>query len=175
MQRESKLVPFVLVLNRKVISSYYITTREYGRWGTEFFDETTALQEFFKKESKDGIPTQVSHPGSRIGVFFRESTFSGDLMRSAYFRPDSKVAEDLYKRKLALPADVNYICPEGKEQLEKWLRCYTPDQVQLYIRSNIDRNFKIADKLTAPLQIRVAESDLKKIYIPEVKQKKSLF
>lgn len=166
MNKDSKLVPFVVVHNRQPITPYLITTREYGRWGLNTFDEYTAQLELFKKESKDGIPTQVLHPGSRLGVFFRDMNISDSRLFSVYVKPGSYIAGKLEQYKLATNSDCNFIQPEGLEVSAKWIRCYTPEQLELYIKSSIDKSFKIAEYLMNPIQITVKDSDLTNIYMP---------
>ena len=56
------------------------------------------------------------------------------------------------------------------------LRCYSLDQLQLYIQSNLDKQFKAEGKTLKPREIKVKDIDFSHMIIPEKqKGRRSLF
>lgn len=160
-----KIQPFVLVQDKKVITGPLIPTREIGRVARHWFDEATVQQEFMKKESKESIPTRVSHPGSKIGEYFRKHRYEGKEYKSAYFMRDSVVVYKLKQRQLILDSDINKSKPEGCSEPEYLLHCYTPEQLEKYIQHEILKDFSIEGKLLPPIEIDIKEDDKKRMHL----------
>lgn len=172
--RTVKLQTFQLVVGNKPISDWLITTREYGRFMRKFYDERVCSYELFKQESKKGEPLMVYHPGSKIGKFFDNQCVTQQKYMSTFFKQGCSVLDKLYDMELANPNDFNYISVNGSSR-EKLLRAYTPDAIELYIRTCIDRDFTINPVLMKPKQIKVLRGSLDKIIFPQCdKSRKSL-
>lgn len=172
--RIANLQTFQLVLGNKPVSGWLITTREYGRFMQNFYDERVCSYELYKQESKDGEPLRVWHPGSRIGQFFDTQCITQQKYMSVFFKQGCPVLNKLYDMNIANPKDFNFISVNGecKEQL---LRTYTPDAIELYIKSKVDKDFTIAPVLMNPIQIRVSRNAMNKIIFPKCdKSRKSL-
>lgn len=172
----SLLNTFVIVSQNKVISPLLTTTREYGRWLEETFDSSICqLELYLKSKKKTGESVLEIHPGTRIGEWFSKQDLQSNNLQSWYFYQNSTIVDKIRKYKLAeykdaIPISVN------DEQGRRMLRCYTVEQIELYVRSNIDRKFQINNLYAPPKQIRIRESDFAKMIMPEVKQaKKRLF
>ena len=70
----------------------------------------------------------------------------------------------------AIPISVND--KEGR----RMIRCYSMEQLELYIQSNIDKNFHIMNNFAIPKQVKIRESDFNKLIKPTaVKERKRLF
>lgn len=167
---------FVFVSDNKVISSTMTTTREYGRWLEELFDSSICQLELYcKSKKKTGESVLEMHPGTRIGEWFGKQNFTSGNLQSWYLYQDSTMMDKLKKMKLAeyrdaIPISVN------DEQGRRMLRVYTIEQIELYVKSNIDKNFSIAGLYSPPKQIKIRESDFNKMVIPQIKQqRKRLF
>jgi hypothetical protein len=174
MKIPKKLSTFIIVDGDRTISPVLTTIREYGRWMEENFDEYTCNFELYCKALKEGNQVLEYHPGTRIGKFFDVNTFHKNELQSWFFYQDSQMMDKLKKMKLAeyrdaIPISVN------DEKHRRMLRVYTVEQIELYIRSNIDRTFNITDKILTPKQIKIRPSDYNKMIRPIIQKKKSLF
>lgn len=157
---------FVLVNKDKVISPLLVTTRSYGDWLEETFDSSICKLEIYLSAIKaDGSRVMERHPGTKIGQFFKGIPVSDEKLMSWYLPIDKQVAKRLIKNKLV---DIN--------DIRNGLRVYTTNQIEFYINSNIDKDFKIASHIAQPKQIRISDSELLEVTMPEVKQRnKKLF
>lgn len=164
-QQSVKIQPFVLVQNRKVISEWLIPTSEIGRVARHWFDEATVIQEFTKKESKDGVGTRVSHPCSKIGQYFKKNRYTAKKYQSAFFMQNSIVVYRLKDLQLIDSKDIKRIKRRGSQVVELLLRCYTPEQVEVYVQSEIDRSFTMKDRMLPPIEIDISEADKKTMYV----------
>lgn len=168
------LQTFVIVSDNKVISPVLTTTREYGRFLEDTFDSSICRLELYMVSKKsDGETVLESHPGTKIGSWFDKNKFFQNSLQSWFIYQDSTMMDKIRKYKLAeyrdaIPISVN------DEKGRRMLRCYTVDQIDLYIRSNIDKLFKL--EYDKPKQIKIRESDFNKMIIPQIKQeRKRLF
>lgn len=167
---------FVLVYKNNIISPILTTTREYGRWLEEYYDNSIAnIELYLKSKKQDGTTVLESHPGTRIGNWFDKQRFNSTDYESWFILQDSTMMDRLVKYKLAekrdaIPISVN----DGKHR--KMIRAYTIKQIELYIQSNIDSSFSIADKTLKPKQVVIQDSDFDKLIMPEIKnRRKALF
>ena len=79
--------------------------------------------------------------------------------------------DKLRKMKLAEYRDAIPISVNDKEG-RRMLRVYSVEQLELYIKTNIDKKFDISRLYNQPKQIRIRESDFNKMIIPKVKQER---
>lgn len=168
MKAHDKLETFSLVHNGEIISPALVTTREYGVWFSYVFDNYTSSQTLCcRSKTKDGGVVLESHPGTRIGAYFDKNNFSKYELKSWYIDKDSEPMKKLVKYHLADIIDCSHY---GDRML---LRVYTVDQIQLYIQTTVDRQFKVGNMMLPSKQIIV--NDLSQMIRPELKKKKSLF
>lgn len=168
---------FQLVNKDQVISPILTTTREYGNWLEKVFDTSICNMELYMKSvKKDGERTLEKHPGTKIGAFFDKTEVHSSDLKSWFIEQDSAVMDRLVKLKLAeykdaIPISVNDI------QGRKMIRVYTVNQLDLYIRTKIDPDFKIEKHLTNCKQVKISDTDLEKVIKPEITgmTKKKLF
>lgn len=167
---------FQLVNKDRAISPILTTTRMYGDWLESVFDNSICnIELYIKSTKKDGTISLERHPGTKIGNFFDKSNINSEELQSWFIPYETEVMQRLAKLKLAelrdaIPISVND--PEGR----KLLRVYTVPQIELYIRTKIDNNFKIDKYITVPKQVRISDTDLEKLIKPAINnQRKSLF
>jgi len=146
---------FVLVSEDRVISPVLTTTREYGNWMEKVFDHSICDMELYLKSKKvAGDRVLEKHPGTRIGTYFDKLNSPQVEYKSWFIQDGSKIIDKLVALKLCekkdtIPISVND--PEGK----RMLRVYTVSQVDLYIKTKIDRKFSITEYLGVPKQVKV--------------------
>jgi len=161
---------FVVVYNNEVISPALTTTREYGRWMEEYFDSSICQLELYMRSKKKGGEIVLEcHPGTRIGEWFGKQDFPQNNLQSWFFYQDSTMMDKIRKYNLAeykdaIPISVN------DEQGRRMLRCYTVQQIELYIKSNIDKSFRL--EYAKPKQIKIRDTDFEKMVMPKIKQEK---
>lgn len=145
------LKTFVLVDKNKVTSPALVTIRCYGEWMKEVFDEYTVKSELYMKSKEANLngSSLQWHPGTRIGEWFDHNTFNGNNMQSWYVEKDSYAIERLVKMGLADRKDV--------AQVKNKLRLYTVKQIEVYIRSNIDKSFSMARYVQEPIQVHTKD------------------
>ena len=148
---------FQFVYKGNTISPVLTTTREYGRWLMEEYDEyTTAQQLFMKSKTRNGNTVLESHPGTRIGNFFDTQNFSKPELHCWYLLQDTKEMERLVKLGLAELRDT---IPSSNKEGKRVLRIYTLEQLELYLKSTVDRNFRWYKEYQPPKQINVVTLD----------------
>ena len=162
-----KLDSFVLVEGGTVISPALTTTRAYGNWLPEVFDEYTVAQELYLKSKVGDTSTLESHPGTRIGNYFDVNVFNKHNLKCWYINSKSAIMKRLIKYRLAELGDCS------KKNGEQMLRVYTVDQIELYIRTKLDRSFTIGDMITEPKQIVITRED--DVIRPAYEKRKGLF
>lgn len=163
---------FVFVYKDEVISSALTTTREYGRWLEELFDSSICQLELYCRSlKKTGEKVLEMHPGTRIGEWFSKQNLVSKNLQSWYIYQDSTMMDKLRKMKLAEYRDAIPISVNDKEG-RRMLRVYSVEQLELYIKTNIDKKFDISRLYNQPKQIRIRESDFNKMIIPKVKQER---
>lgn len=166
------LSTFQLINNDEVISPVLTTIREYGTWFESTFDDYTSQFELYmKSKKKTGESVLEWHPGTKIGYYFDHGTFISEKLKSWFILQDSTMMERLVKLKLAefkdaVPISVN------DDKGRRMIRVYTVDQIQLYIKMIIDRNFDISQHLGTPKQIKVRDTELSKLIMPKLDIKK---
>ena len=165
---------FQLVDKNRVISPILVTTREYGNWLETVFDSSICNMELYLSTVKeDGKRVLEKHPGTRIGDYFNKTQLTGSEYKSWFILEGSKCIDRLVKLKLAEKKD---IIPTSvyDEKKRRMLRCYTINQIDLYIKTKIDRNFSIGEYLGTPKQVKV--DDMQYIITQKIqKKKKKLF
>lgn len=167
------LETFVIVSDNNVISPILTTTREYGRWFEEIFDSSICQLELYLRSKKNtGESVLEMHPGTKIGEWFGRQSFEKTNLQSWFIYQDSAMMDKIRKFKLAEYRDA---VPVTDDKV-RMLRCYTLQQIELYIKSNVDRNFTINNLFAEPKQIKIRKSDFDKIMMPKIrKARKRLF
>lgn len=169
-----KLTTFVFTSGDRAVSPPLVTVREYARWLESAFDEYTCNYELYLRATVGDMKVLEFHPGTRIGQYFDTTHFNSDKYNSWYIYQESTMMAKLVKMKLASYKDIAPILSGHRKGL-KLLRLYSIDQVELYVRTKIDRCFNINNFLISSKKISVRKSDFKNMIMPEVKtEKKSL-
>lgn len=169
------LSTIVFVQNGNVISPPMTTAREYGRWLETLYDDYTCQTELYLKRSVGDDIVLERHPGTRIGYYFDTTIFAdNNKYTSWYVYQDSTMMQKIHSMKLAEYRDIPQVMSGNKKGL-RLLRLYSLDQIELYIRAKIDRNFSIRNKFLEPKKITLRKSDMDNIIIPKIKKcRKSL-
>lgn len=171
---KDKLSTVIFTSGDRAISPPLITVREYARWLETVYDEYTCNYELYLRATVEGTKVLEFHPGTRIGQYFDNTNFTNNKYDSWYISQESSMMQKLNKLKLAQYKDVAPIRSQEKKGL-RLLRLYSADQVELYIRTKIDRDFCISMYLLPPKKIVVRKCDMKDIIRPvEMKSRKSL-
>lgn len=157
----------VFVNGGRVISPPLVTVREYARWLEIVYDEYTCNYELYIRANVGGTKVLEFHPGTRIGQYFDTTEFYNNKYVSWYVYQDSAVMNKLNKLKLAEYRDIAPIL-SGDKKGKRLLRLYSIDQIMLYIRTKIDRDFNINTFIGDPKKITLRNSDMGKIIIPKV-------
>ena len=166
---KNKLRTFVFVNGGRVISPPLVTVREYAKWLETVYDEYTCNYELYIRATVGGTKVLEFHPGTRIGQYFDNTEFNSNKYDSWYVYQDSNVMEKLNKMKFAEYRDIAPILSGDKKGM-KLLRLYSIDQIVLYIRTKIDRDFNINTFLSEPKKITLRNGDMKKLISPQIKK-----
>lgn len=169
------LTTIAFVQNGNVISPPLTTSREYGRWLQTLYDEYTCQSELYIRKSCGDDIILECHPGTRIGHYFDTNTFLDTYKYTSwYVNENSTMMKKIYSMKLAEYKDIPQVRSKDKQGM-RLLRLYSLDQIEIYIRTEIDRDFRISNKFLPPKKITLRKSDMNNIIIPEVKKsRKSL-
>lgn len=167
MQKSDKLDTFVIVKGGTIVSPTLTTTRQYGIWLQNAFGQDVGVQELFLKTRNGDISLLESHPGTRIGNYFDTNQFTKYSLKCWYIDSNSDVMTKLIKLGLADKGDCS------KYQGNQMLRVYTVDQIELYLQTKLDKNFKIGGLLHEPKQ--VVTTNIASIIQPAKERKKGLF
>lgn len=161
---------FQLVDKNRVISPILTTTREYGNWLETVFDNSICQIELYIPSIKeDGKKVLEKHPGTKIGNYFDKASISNSEYKSWFILEESKCIDKLVRLKLAEKRDT---VPTSVYDIQKrrMLRCYTLNQLELYIRTMIDPKFQISEYVSTPKQVKV--DDMKYIITQKIQSKK---
>lgn len=171
---KNKLSTFIFVKEDRAISPPLTTVREYARWLETVFDEYTCNYELYIRATVGDTKVLEFHPGTRIGQYFDNTEFSDNKYKSWYVYQESVVMSKLVKMKFACYKDIAPILAGQRKGL-KLLRLYSVDQLELYVRTKIDKMFNISNYLVTPKKIVLRKSDVDTILIPQaVSKRKSL-
>lgn len=171
---KDQLTTFVFVLADKIISPPLVTVREYGRWLDAVYDEYTCNYELYLRETVDGDRVLSYHPGTRIGSYFDTTSFNSDRYQSWYIHQGSTMMYKLNRLKLAEDRDVAAVRAHDKKGL-RLLRLYSIHQIELYVRTKIDRDFQLNNFAGVPKKIVLRKSDMQYVIMPQInKSKRSL-
>jgi len=175
-QRPTQLETFQLVNEDRVISPILTTTRKYGDWFENTFDEYTSQMELYlKSRKKTGESLLERHPGTRIGAWFDSTKVNSENYKSWFIMQDCPMFHKLVKLQLAEQQDAVPISVNDKQH-RNMIRVYTTNQIELYIKTVLDKNFNISQYIGTPKQIKVRNVDLDKLIMPKVEHKqKRLF
>ena len=168
---KNKLITVIFTSGGQTISPSLVTAREYGRWLETIYDEYTCICELYIKARYGEDEVLEKHPGTRIGHYFDDTAFNTNKYDSWYIKQESSMMQKLNNMKLAEYKDIAPVL-SGERKGMRLLRLYSVDQVELYIRTKIDKSFQIGDKIMLPKKIALRKSDMKNIIMPEVKQPK---
>jgi len=165
--KDNLLSTFQLVNQDRVISPILTTTREYGNWFEGTFDNYTAQMELYLRSKKKSGETVVEwHPGTRIGHWFDTNAVSSDQLKSWFILQDSPMMDRLVRLDMAEPRDAVPISVNDKEG-RRMIRVYTTEQIQLYLRAVLDKNFDISKYVGIPKQVKVRDCDMSKLIRPQ--------
>lgn len=161
-----KLRTFVLVNKNEVVSPPLVTIRDYADWMEHNFDSNICQMELYiRKMTKLGSWVLESHPGTKIGNYFKKLSAHDPKLVSWFIPPKSEVLDRIVKKDMAEYTDARL-----------GLRVYTIDQINLYVKTNIDFSINMTTESLMPLQIKVSDSELQEIKKPEMKNRqKKLF
>lgn len=120
---------FQVIRNGKPLTGELVTTREFGRWFQEVYSPKVCFQFLYLNNKNIGAQY---HPGTKIGTYFDNHDFSTQKLISTYIPTDSEVYKYLMKTKLITPADT--ISIREKNSKVSYIRCYTVDQIKLYLK-----------------------------------------
>ncbi len=166
------LSTFQLVYQDKVISPILTTIRMYGDWFEDVFDEYTAQTELYlKSRKKDGTSVLEWHPGTRIGHWFDTKLPRGSEYQSWFILQNSSVMDRLVKLKQAEYKDAIPISANDSDG-RRMLRVYTANQIELYIRSNLDKKFEMAKYISESKQIKVKDSEISTLIMPDMQPRR---
>ena len=167
------LKTFQLTNKKEIISPILVTIREYRRWFEKVFGEYISKTELYMKSKRGGEVVYECHPGTRIGKFFDTNKFSSSNLHSWYILQDSPMMNKLVDYGMAelrdaIPISVN------DEDHRNMIRVYTVEQVQCYIRTNIDKQFNIAPYVDISRHVPVRDCDMDKLTKPKMSRRKFL-
>ena len=170
----SELRTIQLVNNGEVISPLLTTTREYGSWFEETFDEYTSTNKMYmKSRTKNGKVVLENHPGTRIGDFFDHKQFHLSELHSWFILQDTKAMETIVKYGLAEKRDAIPISVND-EKHRNMLRLYTTQQIEYYIKTKLDKHFSIAKYIVSQARkVTVANSEMNEIIKPKISNKRN--
>ena len=173
MKKSNSLNTFVLISKDDIVSPQLVTIREYGRWLQEVYDEYVCNYELYLRAKGSGDTVLQYHPGTKIGQYFDKNTFHDGKYESWFILKESSVINKLKKAGLAELKDTvpSSVTDEKHRQM---LRVYTTDQIELYVRTNIDKSFNIRDYIeNYPYQIKLGKEGMQYIIKPTIEKKKS--
>ena len=167
-----KLSTFQLHFENGTTSPVLTSTREYGKWLETVFSPDICRTELYKAGwDRLGRPIWENHPGSKIGQWFDRQEFSNAALLSWFIHQDSRVMKRLcMDERIAEWRDAIPISVSDKKG-RKLLRCYSIEQLQLYIRSNLDKTFSISGRYKTPELIYVDDAEVDEIIVPQVKKR----
>jgi hypothetical protein len=168
---KDKLTTFVFTSGDRAISPPLVTVREYARWLETVYDEYTCNYELYLRATVGDTKVLEFHPGTRLGQYFDNTKFSSNRYDCWYIYQESVMMEKLNRMRLASYKDVAPVL-SGQRKGLKLLRLYSADQINLYVRTKIDRTFDINAYLVPPKKIALRKKDLDYIIMPEVKKGK---
>lgn len=158
---EPLLNTFQLVHNGKVISPILVTTREWGEWFERVYDRYTINEHLYTKAKLGEQSLLERHPGTRIGRFFDSGMFAQTDLGSVYILWQSNIVDKLLSIRMLRGNDNCSISIHAEKKTV--VRLLTARQVEVYIQSNIDRNFNISRYIGPSKSVVVKDSDLEKI------------
>lgn len=170
------LSTFVLVNKDRVISPVLTTTREYGNWLEEVFPKEICDMELYIRANKSsGEKVLEKHPGTKIGQFFDKIDTNSEQLKSWFILQDCETMNRLVKLKLAQRKDAIPISVNDKLH-RRMIRVYTINQIEMYVKSQIDNSFHIDKYLAVPKQVKISDRDVDMLIKPEVNvARKKLF
>lgn len=166
---KNTLTTFIFINNERAISPPLVTVREYARWLETVYDEYTCNYELYLKANIGDVKVLEFHPGTRIGQYFDNTTFKDSKYDSWYIYQDSTMMQKLNRLKLAEYKDVAPI-QSGEKKGLRLLRLYSIHQIDLYVRTKIDRTFNINNYIIPPKKIVLKKYDMKNIIIPQTRK-----
>lgn len=172
----AKLRTFVLVYNNKTVSPPLVTIREYAKWMEGTFDETLCHMHLYLPSKKaDGTTAFEWHPGTKIGGFFDTHQFKKAELKSWYVPMTGKAIDQLVQHNLA---DIKDRSIKLKDNPYKFpmLRVYTVNQIEMYVRSNLDNDYYIPNAdIMSPKQVVLSKEEMEQLGKPVETKVKKLF
>lgn len=175
MNKRYRMKTFQFTHKGKPISPVLVPINEYKKHIEDIFDGYTAQSELMLRSNKTKLVENAgleSHPGTKIGMFFKDKTFSKPELYSWYVKGGSATYKKLVKCKLCTTKDNIPISKDESKQ--NTVRFYTLDQIQLYIQQVLDKQYSVAGEYLLPENVVVKDVD--DLVKPEVnRDRKKLF
>lgn len=156
-----KLKTFTISRRNMKVTDRLVTSSEFGRWMMACFSPNV-YQELLFTNDKDG-PTY--HPGNKIGTWFNKqgNSFTSEKYYSIYIPTDTETYVRLKEKGIVRPKDTSTNCKIAGNK--KVVRCFTLEQIQLFLDSfvnfNADNIIKVKEHLSKNINISTTYDDYK--------------
>lgn len=156
-----KLKTFTISKRNMKVTDRLVTSSEFGRWMMVCFSPNV-YQELLFTNDKDG-PTY--HPGNKIGTWFNQqgNSFTSEKYYSIYIPTDTETYVRLKEKGIVRPKDTSTNCKIAGNK--KVVRCFTLEQIQLFLDSfvnfNADNIIKVKEHLSKNINISTTYDDYK--------------
>lgn len=156
-----KLKTFTISRRNMKVTDRLVTSSEFGRWMMACFSPNV-YQELLFTNDKDG-PTY--HPGNKIGTWFNKqgNSFTSEKYYSIYIPTDTETYVRLKEKGIVRPKDTSTNCKIAGNK--KVVRCFTLEQIQLFLDSfvnlNTDNIIKVKEHLSKNINISITYDDYK--------------
>lgn len=172
----AKLLTFQLVFEDGTESPVLTSTRGYGEWFEQLFPPEVSRNELYRAGwDRLGNSVWEWHPGSKIGQWFDKKEFASLELHSWYVYQDSLTMSRLQGYGIAEWRDAIPTSVSDKEG-RCLLRCYSLEQLKLYIKTKFDPALNLDTYCDLPILIPVAGKERTRIITPRVEPRcKKLF
>lgn len=156
-----KLKTFTISKGNMKVTDRLVTSSEFGRWMMACFS-LNVYQELLFVNGKEG-PTY--HPGTMIGIWFDKQRNSFILKKyySIYIPTNTETYVRLKEKGIVHPKDTSINCKIAGDK--KVVRCFTLEQIQLFLDSfvnfNADNIIKVKEHLSKNINISTTYDDYK--------------
>ena len=160
MVKKYRMKTFQLVHDGKPFSPVLVPIAEYKKHIEDIFDGYTAQTELMLHSNKSKLVENAgmeSHPGTKIGMFFKDKQFTKPELYSWYVKGGSPTYKKLLKAGLCTEKDSIPISKDKTKQ--NTVRFYTVDQIQLYIQQVLDKMYHVAGEYLVPENIIVTDME----------------
>lgn len=156
-----KLKTFTISKRNMKVTDRLVTSSEFGRWMMACFSPNVYQELLFTNDKDD--PTY--HPGNKIGTWFNKqgSSFTSKKYYSIYIPTDTETYVRLKEKGIVRPKDTSTNCKVAGDK--KVVRCFTLEQIQLFLDSfvnfNADNIIKVKEHLSKNINISTTYDDYK--------------